>query len=71
MINSYKQETTPLSEEEHDNNDETKEKKTRLGMDVTAFASHLLGSTFFGKSDAFIKSVLTEALVQLSNRHKN
>jgi len=71
VINSYKQEATSSPEEVQDENDETKEKKTRLGMDVTAFASHLLGSTFFGKSDAFIKSVLTEALVQLSNRHKN
>ncbi|MCF7970488.1 MAG: hypothetical protein K9L22_04900 [Methylococcaceae bacterium] len=68
VINSYKQETTAFSEED---NNETKDKKTRLSMDVTAFASHLLESTFFGKSDAFIKSVLTEALVQLSNRHEN
>lgn len=69
VINSYKQGTTSFSEKEE--NDETKEKKTRLGMDITSFASHLLESTFFGKSDTFIKSVLTEALVQLSNRHKN
>jgi len=53
VINSYKQ------------NDVTKEKKTVLEVDVTTFATHLLESAFPGKSDEFIKSVLTEALVQL------
>ena len=71
MIYSHQQKNTSLPEKEHDNKDATKENKTRLERDVTAFASHLLESTFLGKSDAFIKSVLTEALVQLSNRHKN